>query len=241
MMIVMTVAFLVNSLLLMATGLLLGDKPNLFGLLGGSFLWGVLAVLSLYPGLRILGSNIPRLSALAVTAFLAFGFRRSSVRNVLIFLLLHLSVTGITQSAGVPDALLCFLVAWLVCMTGPKGQNLIPVELSYGGKTLTLTALRDTGNTLRDPVTGRQVLIVEADIAGKLTGLTPDDLLDPVTTMGVIPGLRLIPYKTVGNAGFMLALNIPKAKIGNRQGSAIVAFSPHSLGTNFQALTGGTV
>ena len=235
MMIVMTVAFLVNSLLLMATGLLLGDKPNLFGLLGGSFLWGVLAVLSLYPGLRILGSNIPRLSALAVTAFLAFGFRRSSVRNVLIFLLLHLSVTGITQSAGVPDALLCFLVAWLVCMTGPKGQNLIPVELSYGGKTLTLTALRDTGNTLRDPVTGRQVLIVEADIAGKLTGLTP------ATTMGEIPGLRLIPYKPVGNAGFMLALNIPKAKIGNRQGSAIVAFSPHSLGTNFQALTGGTV
>ena len=239
-MIVMVAAVLVNGLLLTATGLLLGEKPNLFGILGGSLLWGLLAVLSLYPSLRILGTGVVRLCAMAVTALLTFGFHRSSIRNVLIFVFLHLSVTGITQSGSVPGLLLCFLCIFIV-YTGKKGKNLIPVELSYGGKTLTLTALRDTGNTLRDPVTGRQVLIVEADIAGKLTGLTPADLQDPVNTMGAIPGLRLIPYKTVGNTGFLLGLNIAQAKIGNRQGSAIVAFSPHSLGTNFQALTGGTV
>lgn len=240
MMIVMVAAVLVNGLLLTATGLLLGEKPKLCGLLGGSLLWGLLAALSLHPCLHILGTGVIRLCAMTVSALLTFGFRRSSVRNVLTFIFLHLLVTGITQSGSVPALLLCFFGIFIV-NTGKKGQNLIPVELSYGGKTLTLTALRDTGNTLRDPVTGRQVLIVEADIAGKLTGLTPADLQDPVNTMGTIPGLRLIPYKTVGNTGFLLGLNIPQAKIGNRQGSAIVAFSPHSLGTNFQALTGGTV
>ena len=104
-----------------------------------------------------------------------------------------------------------------------------------------LTALRDTGNSLRDPITGKPVLIVGADIAEKLTGLSPAALRDPVRTMGSLPGLRLIPYRTVGNTGFLLALRIPSVKIGNRQGSALVAFSPHILGSGYQALTGGTV
>ena len=102
-------------------------------------------------------------------------------------------------------------------------------------------ALRDTGNCLIDPITGGSVLVIGAQAAEKLTGLTAGQLKDPLRTMGQLPGLRLIPYKTIGNTGFLLALKIPEAKIGNRQGSTIVAFSPLILGTNYQALTGGTV
>ena len=127
------------------------------------------------------------------------------------------------------------------CLAIGKGRDLIPVELTYGAQTVRLTALRDTGNSLRDPITGKPVLIVGADIAEKLTGLSPAALRDPVRTMGSLPGLRLIPYRTVGNTGFLLALRIPSVKIGNRQGSALVAFSPHILGSGYQALTGGTV
>ena len=128
-----------------------------------------------------------------------------------------------------------------VCILVGKENDLIPVELSYMGKTFHITALRDTGNQLRDPITGRQVLIVGADIAGKLTGLTPAALGDPVNTMGSIPGLRLIPYQTVGNTGFLLAMKLKDVKVGNRQGSAVVAFSPLVLGRHYQALTGGTL
>jgi len=116
------------------------------------------------------------------------------------------------------------------------------VELSYGDKRVQLTALRDTGNTLRDPVTGRQVLVVDASTAGKLTGLSVQQLKKPVESVTALPGLRLIPYRAVGQAGgLLLALKIPQAKIGSWQGSALVAFAPEGLGSDgtYQALTGG--
>lgn len=235
---VMVVASVVNALLLAATGLLSEEKPNLPGILGGGLLWGIYTVLSMAFDF---GSDAGRICALVLSALVAFRFDGGLLRKIPIFLILHLSVTGMTQSERIPSLILCVLGITAVCLLGSKGKNLIPVELSYGGKTLSLTALRDTGNTLRDPVTGRQVLIVGADIAGKLTGLTQEELQNPVNTIGTIPGLRLIPYKTIGNTGFLLALKIPEAKIGNRQGSTIVAFSPLILGSNYQALTGGTV
>ena len=118
-------------------------------------------------------------------------------------------------------------------------QNLIPVELCYGEQIFQLTALRDTGHSLRDPITGKNVLIVGADMAQRLTGLCPRELRDPVGTMQSIPGLRLIPYQTVGNTGFLLAIFVAQAKIGERQGSAVVALSPNVFGSHYQALTGG--
>lgn len=238
---VMTVAAVVNALLLTAAVLLTEDKPNLPGVMGGSLLFGIYAVLSMWLDISFLGSPFGRLLVLVLSALVAFRFDADLLRKIPIFLTLHLSVTEMTRAEKVPSLLLCVMGITAVCLMGGKGKNLVPVELSYGGKTLSLTALRDTGNTLRDPVTGRQVLIVGADIAGKLTGLTQENLQNPVSTIGAIPGLRLIPYKTIGNTGFLLALKIPEAKIGNRQGSTIVAFSPLILGTNYQALTGGTV
>ena len=80
-----------------------------------------------------------------------------------------------------------------------------------------------------------------ADVAQMLTGLTLTALQDPVGSIGTIPGLRLIPYQTVGNTGMMLAINISNAKIGNRRGNTLVAFSPQIFNGHYQALTGGMV
>ena len=127
------------------------------------------------------------------------------------------------------------------CTAVGRNRNLVPVELTYGSKTLRIKALRDTGNTLRDPITGKQVLIVGSDVAQKLTGLTVSMLNDPVGSVQALPGLRLIPYQTVGNTGFLLALKLNDVRIGDRQGSALIAFSPCLLGKHYQALTGGTI
>jgi stage II sporulation protein GA (sporulation sigma-E factor processing peptidase) len=107
-----------------------------------------------------------------------------------------------------------------------------------------LTALQDTGNTLRDPITGRQVLVVGADVAQKLTGLTVQQLKKPVENVGLLPGLRLIPYRAVGQeAGLLLALKLPQVKIGTWQGNSLVAFAPEGLSPDgaYQALTGGVL
>jgi hypothetical protein len=125
------------------------------------------------------------------------------------------------------------------CLLVAQKKDLIPIELTYGGKNLQLTALRDTGHGLRDPITGKSVLVVDADTARKLTGLSRAALCDPVNSLESIPGLRLIPYKTVGNTGFLLAIQIREAKVGDRQTSVVVGLSPNLLGKQYQALTGG--
>lgn len=86
---------------------------------------------------------------------------------------------------------------------GPPGRRLLPVRLSGNGKQLRLTALADTGNELRDPITGQSVLVIGCEAAGQLTGLTRAQLRHPLETLTAapLPGLRLIPYRAVGAEG----------------------------------------
>ena len=122
----------------------------------------------------------------------------------------------------------------------------LPVTIEYHGRTMELTALEDTGNQLKDPLTGRSVLVIDGTQAQTLTGLTQQQLRCPVQTMlsAPISGLRLIPYHTVGQpGGMLLALRIPQVKIGQWKGSSLVAFAPDRVCTDgaYQALTGGVV
>lgn len=242
MVVVMLVAVMVNVLLLFAAGQLMGGGWRAIRILAAAVLCGLFAGFSLVPGFAFLEHFLWRLCSLLLTGLLAYGFSRKAYGTTLLFSLLNLSLGGITSSQNE-------LLAWLLgaagiglaCLVLGKGQNLVPVELTYRDRTLRITALRDTGNTLRDPITGKAVLIVGADIAEVLTGLSRAALRDPVKTVETVPGLRLIPYKTVGNTGFLLAVSIPDAKIGNRRGNTLVAFSPNLFGSNYQALTGGMV
>lgn len=242
MLLVLLMVFAVDVLLLHAAGRFLGSGQSLVRLLAGALIHVAFTACSLLPELSFLGHIWWRVAALVLSGLTAFGLSAESLLKLLLFCLLHLSLGGITGSSK--DIRTMVLGAAGIALAGfvkGRSSDLVPVELSFRGKTVRMTALRDTGNTLHDPVTGRPVLVVEARIAGELTGLTIDALENPVEAMGVFPGLRLIPYRTVGGSGFLLAMQIHDAKIGNRQGSAIVAFSPRTLATHYQALTGGTV
>lgn len=239
MIVVMLIVFVVDILLLSATGRFLGGQSHPIRVLLGALAGTVFAGLSLLPGFSFLHHFLWHLCTLLVISLFAFGF---SLRKWILFSLLHLSLGNV--SFGEREQLSVLLGALgiaFACIVIGRGNRYVPVELSYAGRTLTLTALRDTGNTLRDPITGKQVLIIGADAAQKLTGLTLSALCDPVGTMGKLPGLRLIPYQTVGNTGFLLALPMQNVKIGNKRGNALVALSPQIFGKPYQALAGGNV
>ena len=138
-----------------------------------------------------------------------------------------------------------FLLCWLGFRGKPGEREYVGVELNMDNKRIHLLALRDTGNMLRDPVTGQSVLVVNAQTAFELLGLTRQQLRSPVETVGSgqYPGLRLIPYRSVGQAnGMLIAIRLDQVKIGKWQGSTIVAFAPDGLDSegSYQALTGGT-
>ena len=182
---------------------------------------------------------------LLLISMISFGMDKDALRRVVVYLLLNLILTGVTldqKSAAV--SLLGAVGLVVICLIGVSGRGggFVPVELSYGGKTLRLTALRDTGNTLTDPISGSPVLIVGSEIAGQLAGLTKSQLRNPVESIAAIPGLRLIPYRTVGNGGaLLLGMRLKGMRIGKWKGNGLVAFAPERLCEEgrYQALTGG--
>ncbi len=242
---------LVDGLLLLGTNRLAGCRPRWSRCLLAALVGGLYARVSLTPGFFFLGNTLWRLVFLGIMGGIAFGLDKSGWKRSGLFALLSMAMGGMATGLGkasLPVYLLCAAGIWLLCRIGlagvGEGKEYVPLEIRYGDRQVRLTALRDTGNSLRDPITGERVLVIGADAAGKLTDLTAAQLRNPLETMGkrVLPGLRLIPYRAVGQpAGLMLCMRLKDVKLGNRCGAALVAFAPDCIGRDegFQALTGG--
>lgn len=239
--------FAVTIMLVLAANRLTGFDCGALRTLAGATVSALYAAACTVPRLWFFQSRLWYAVSLLLISLTAFGLERSTLRRGLVFCLLRLTLDGLTDGLDNFSDLIWVGILSLLCLYGLKGgvwQHYVPVALSFGQQTVNLTALHDTGNTLLDPISGQPVLVVGADVASNLTGLTRQQLAKPVETMGMIPGLRLIPYKTVGKSGeFLLAMKIKNAKIGGRKSDALVAFAPHELdGTGkYQALIGGMV
>lgn len=242
MVVVILLAWLVNILLLFAVSRFTKSCCSVIRLLLGGILGAVVTGLSLLPDAVYLHTHLARAFLLLLMCITAFGLRRKLIWQFGLLVLLHFSIGGLTAQTTEPARMvLGALGLSLACWLARENKPLVPIELSYGENHLKVTALYDTGNALVDPITGQGVLILDAPSAQKLTGLTLEQLNAPVESLGVLTGLRLIPYHTVGNSGFLLALRLANAKIQNRQESITVAFSAQSFGKDYQALTGGRI
>ena len=243
--------FLVDFLLLLGTNRLSGYPPGAIRAAAAASVGGAYGGICLLPGFAFLGNVLWRMVSLGLISWIAFGSSFASFRRGILFALLSMALGGAALGFSGGGFFAIVAAAGCVCLLcglGFSGQvgsrRFVPVELTYRQNKVRLLALRDTGNTLRDPITGQGVLIVGADIAQKLTELTPEQLRNPTRTMAEIPGFRLIPYRAVGNDGsLLLALRIPEAMVGDKKGSALVAFAPEKLSNDgaYQGLTGGVV
>ena len=241
--------FLVEFLLIIVASRLLGEHKGIVRCLLGALVAGVFAALCLMPRTAFLAGYWWRLGRLILTGILAFGIRPPAWRQICLLGLLSLAMEGLVTALNA-KGIWGFLagVAWAF-MGGyalfPRRKNaLVPVELAHRGKRLRIMALRDTGNTLCDPVTGRPVLVVSARVAGELPGLTAEQLQNPVESMGSYPGLRLIPYRAVGRSqGMLLGMKVDMIRIDRNRGSGLVAFAPEGLedAEGYEALTGGAI
>ena len=240
--------FLVDFLLLLAANRLCGFPVKAGRAAMGALLGALHAACCLLPGFYFLGHTLWRAVSLGCMSVIAFGASKSAMRRGLVFAFLSMALGGAVMGMGRGDfwGVVCSAATvCLLCFVGFRGQlggtSYVPVELCYGDKRLRITALQDTGNTLRDPITGRAVLVVGADTAHALLGLTRSQLQNPIESVGALPGLRLVPYRSIGASSFLLAMKLKNVKIGAWQGSTLVAFAPESLSTEgaYQALTGG--
>ena len=243
--------FLVDFLLLLGTNRLCGYPPGYRRSAIAGVIGGIYGGLCLHPGFAFLANIFWLILSFLLICIIAFGWGLSALRRGVVFLLLSMALGGIAIGLGEANAVSLIIAAACVCgmciigfQLKPGTGAYVPIELIYRGKRIRFYALYDTGNTLRDPITGATVLVVGSNIATDLVGFTKEQLAHPVKTIEQtqMPGLRLLPYRSIGNSdGLLLALRLQDVTIGKWHGSSLVAFAPVELSADgtYQALTGG--
>lgn len=260
-----------NYLLLLVTGRMTGQPLRRWVLAAASALGALYAALTFLPGLTWLAAAPCKVAAAVLMVLLSYGGNRRLLRTSLVFFGASAALGGmiwavelmgghnLTMENGVLYSyidirlLLLLLIACYgilsVCsnrMFRHRSSELAPAVVRVGERTLTLTALLDTGNTLTDPITNRPVMVAEGAMCQALLPM-PLPLDRPVDAMSVlgaqgIKGFRLLPYRAVGvNCGMLLALKADAVKVGKTDyGSILVALSPTPVsdGGGYQALIG---
>lgn len=250
---VMGLNFAVDLLLILGTNRLAGFPTGFLRAAGAAALGAVYAAVCMLPRFSFLGNTLWRLIFLGLMGMLAFGLNRSAWKRIGIFVLLSMALGGIALglgSAEFPMLILSALGVWILSRISfggsVGGKEYIPITITEGKRSISVIALKDTGNSLRDPITGEQALILGPDGAERLLGISGEALRHPLETLVRESGrgLRLIPYSAVGQpGGMLLAKRFSDVKVGERRCGALVAFAPERIGVGqvYQALAGGNV
>ena len=270
---------LVDYLLLLAAARLAGEPLRRVRFALGAGLGGLYAVALFLPGLGFLAQPLCRLASAALMLLTAYGGSRRLLRQGVLFVALTcafgggvvaiglLGGTGLTLGNGVfysaldvkvvlLSAAVCYGVLTLVFQRlarhSAAGGELVSVRLRLGERTVALTALVDSGNTLTDPASGRPVVVAEGERTAPLFPKDrrpgPSELRDPVSALARLgtgewkSRFRLLPYRSVGvDRGLLLAVRADALELdGRERGPVLVALSPNPVsdGGGYHALIG---
>lgn len=197
----------------------------------------------------------------------AYGVRRRAIRPALLTLLCGAAFAGVayalTQTLSAEFVTLrgrvyypasarmllalagaFYFAAGLIAAGAARhgGRELLPLRIACGERAVSVTALYDTGNTLRDPVSGQPVIVLCAARSRELLGDAPGADASEWVALHPSCRARLVPYRAVGTAGGLLAAVPCRVSIGkHKEKNALVALSPTPLsdGGAYEALIGG--
>ena len=244
--VLMVLNFLVDFLLLMGTNRLAGYPAGIPRALAAGALGGIYGGICVLPGWTFLAATHWRLVVLGLMAVLAFGFSRDSARRGILFVLLSMALGGVAMGLGRGkfwSLLWAAAAVAAMCIFGFQGKigsRYLQVKIG----DCAFTALIDTGNTLTDPLTGHQILVVSSKIGSRLLSIDPQKLTDPVGVMAEVKGIRLVCFHAVGKSGGLLPVKrYDDVRIGKWKGSLLVGFAPNEIGQGkqYDALTGGVL
>lgn len=243
----------VDYLLLMAVARLAGTPLRRLRFLLCGAGGGLYAAAVFFPSLTWLAHPACKLAVGAGMAWAAFGRERHKMKLIGLFFLLSGALAGVILAVGfcvgAPELLLGRIyraeIDWKLLLGGTAalaaalhllfrqgarhgGGELMKVQVAIDGKAKDFTALYDTGNTLRNPVDGRPVLVMEQAALLELLPKTEADILKeknaPETAMARLysAGSRLrftlLPYRSVGmETGLLLAVRSDYIALSRRR------------------------
>jgi stage II sporulation protein GA (sporulation sigma-E factor processing peptidase) len=260
--------FIMNYFLLLATAKICDAPAKRRRLAASAALGGVYAVAAAIPAAGFLENPAVKIAVGVLLALCAFGGRAGFARAALVFFAVSAAAAGAALAASLlgGDILepinlkillssfaVCYAVVTLVFRRAARQKGgTVAVTLRLSGRETRLRALLDNGNSLRDPVTGKQVLVAGL---GDLTPLFPRGAREAIADavrLGAVRAMealgdeevrfRLIPYSSVGvEGGMLLAFRPDAAEVGGeRRDGLLVAISPNSVSDNgtYSALMG---
>lgn len=265
---VFTLNFAVNYLLLRGTARLGASAAPRRRLAGGAAIGAAYAAAVYLPGCGFLTTPPVKLLVGAAMLLAAFGWQRSTLRLGAVFAALSLVLCGAVYAVELlkggrvryyRNSLLypvtfgsLLLTAGAVCaacrLLLPRltfaADSTVSMQLALDGRRVRLTAVRDSGNLLCDPMTGAPVVTAEWQSAARLLPqeqLTQKDFEAPAMLALRLKKYRprLIPYHAVGvSDGMLLALPC-SITVGRQTRQGLTAFSPTPIsGGAYQALIG---
>lgn len=227
----------------------------LAAVLGG--LWAVACVL---PGFEFLSFAPVKLVPAVFMALIAFGGEQRLWRCLVGFLAVSAAFGGAVWAASmlagggmyggqiylpvsmrvlVLSFALCYAAVSLVFRRAGKRaeREILPLAVTLRGKTLTLRALRDTGNGLYDPVSGRAVAVAELGAMRPLlggfevSGADAASLCEALCKLDGLAGrVTLVPYSALGTGhGLLAALRPDRAVISGKEADILIGISPAGL------------
>lgn len=236
-----------NYIILFATGYIMKIKMKQLRLVTSSLLGGIYAVVAYLEILPIYSNFGMKILLSILMVYIAFHPKaiKNLFRQLIIFYLTSFAFGGcafallyfikpqnILMKNGVyvgtypiKVALLGGIIGFIITYIGfkvvktklHKKDMIYEIEIKIEEKTLKLKAMLDTGNLLKDPISGMPVVVVEKqqlysilpakllDNIDKLIGGDGGSLLDQIEEKEIFTRFRMIPFSSVGKQnGLML-------------------------------------
>lgn len=270
-----------DYLLCLVTGRLAGIPLRRGRYLLSALAGGAYAAAVFLPGLGFLSAPAAKAAMGILLALIAYGGEEHLARLTLLLFALSCALAGCVLALGmlagstvpVVDGIFytdvdgkvllvaagaAYLVLTVVFRASARhglAGRLLAVRVCVGGRTVDLTALWDSGNSLREPGNGRPVLVLapgtlESVLPRSIRHLmtaealrNPAELLEPLMTAAPELRPRLLPYHAVGtDAGLLLTIRTDWVEVeGIRHPGTPAALAPSTLGTGYAALWGGEI
>lgn len=168
---------------------------------------------------------------LYILVFVAISMALGGVMTALFNLFNHVSLfEGIEEVEGDGISVWVFGVLALISggitllggrfFAGRSAQKYARVELRYGGRSLRLDAMTDSGNLLRDPISGKACIVadmrvMERLLPGEIIRAARQGAAGAMESVGRehVKNLRLIPTRTASGSGLLLGVRMERVTV----------------------------
>jgi stage II sporulation protein GA (sporulation sigma-E factor processing peptidase) len=241
----------VNYLLMLATAKICALRPRYLRFLPASAFGAAYAVVTVLPGVPGFVTLVPiRLAAGVIMALITFGSERQFGKHIVVYFALAACFAGSSMIVGIVSfeailltvscayALLTIALKFAAARREPAMSQSVKLGVTLNGKHAEFRVLRDTGNSLRDPVNGEILPIVNfAEVTALFrpevrtilaSGIPASEQFTQLAESGSKLTARLIPYRAVGlDRGLLLAFRTDSVTVdGKPRNSRWVALSP---------------